>query len=75
MSKYCLYLIWVFTRYFGLLSPMLKSLNENDHADASSGAKGLNFGQSLQLHAYFVHASTSDSGETGRVHSFVRTFA
>ena len=27
----------------------------NTHADISSGASGLNFGQSLYLHLYFVY--------------------
>ena len=38
----------------------------NDHADISSGARGLNFGLSLHLHPEFVYASSGYSDEHAR---------
>ena len=32
-----------------------------------AGARGLNFGWSLNLHPYFVHASNNRSGESAQI--------
>ena len=37
------------------------------HSDISSGARSLNFGLSLDLHPYFVYASSEDSGVSAHV--------
>ena len=36
----------------------------NAHADVSSRARGLNFGQRLYLHPYFVYTSSKGSGRS-----------
>ena len=40
----------------------------NAHADISTVARGLNFGMSLHLHIYFMHAINEGSGEPVQLH-------
>ena len=40
----------------------------NTHADASSGARVLNFSQSIHLHPYFENANSKGSGEYVQTH-------
>ena len=40
----------------------------NFHTGVSRGTRGLNFGQCLHLHSYFVYASSECSGESAHMH-------
>ena len=51
------------------------SVNSNQHAQASSGARCLIFGRTLRLLPYFMCANSKGSGETARMRRLTKACA